>query len=368
MSKTNLQSSIIDFGRFEGKSIRIPNFEISWAGETVHQDGFWFGSDDGRLTNVSRSGKTVIAPFRWLPSGEAINSVAFSGLMMALSSRSEVIFVEFDSSTAGGGGSRTIHDGGAHGVLATSSGGFVAPLGLEGLLTLRPSSSKEQPMTVSAPEGKKINLYKLAHVFGDGSRDLFIGAVRRDGLLALDMATGLSQGPPDKSRILKAPGIDIIDVCSLSSSEWPYAAAGLGHDRSIHLWHNILGVQPPQALRFEAMMGSAYKIIHSHGHLLTLTSDALYVFPNLIERYLNGEYKGGETKVRIIPMDAFDACILYDELVAFMAGFAIAAPLDVVAGNNDLSDDLENHKSTPSLLDLHWDISQSTGWVRSAVA
>jgi hypothetical protein len=167
-----------------GKRIKFDDFDISWVGENPIGGGYCLGSEDGRIRTLGIDGSILTSASMSL-SKEAINDVAFSGRVMGASTRAEVAFV-----FQGAQGQFLLrYEGGAHGLITTSSGGFVAPLGRNGLLMMVPIDGPSQAIGKAKLDGESGNLYKLAHCNGDGRSDLIVGAARRDGLLIMGLET-----------------------------------------------------------------------------------------------------------------------------------------------------------------------------------
>src|SRR5207302_10296307 len=104
----------------EVSEIRIPGFEISWAGQDPWNRGFCFGSEDGRIKFTKVDSLAGQGPFSAADSGEAINGVAFTNDVMAVSTRSEVAFwsIPYSEKASIRFGE---YDGGAHDVISTDS-------------------------------------------------------------------------------------------------------------------------------------------------------------------------------------------------------------------------------------------------------
>ena len=67
--------------------------------------------------------------------------------------------------------------------------------------------------------------------------------------------------------MLKAPGLDIVDVCGLKSEPYPLAAAALGIDRAVYLIRDVRDAGSTPTLRFPGLEGTAYRLLSSQGHL-----------------------------------------------------------------------------------------------------
>ena len=347
-----------DFDGLKCNWFRFFDFEVSWAGENPWNGGLIFGSDDGRLRTTGADGRDGPPPSRVSDSGEAINGVAFTEESMAVSTRSDVTFIDLGPGRKGPGTSIAFR-GGAHGVVATSTGGFVAPLGPEGLLLMKPEPGPTQSMRISTPKNESFNLYKIARVHGDGHEDLFACAARRGGLLAIT----IQREGPNPSRSFKAPHLDVVDVCALGSLRWPRAAVGLGADHSLHLCRDLMDGTPPKTLHLNAMPGTAYSILHTDGHIFLLTSRGLYVLPRLASRFLDGDDIGGHTLGKFIPCRAVDAYLTYEKLLIVEADRVVTATIaSIIAKGESMGGMDSSSLETSPILDIPWESTPSQEW------
>lgn len=279
---------------FPSSEIRFPDFDISWAGLALPwRDVFCFGSEDGRIRFAELDSPEGPDPIVVAVSREAINGVAFSGDMMAVSTRGEVVFWHM-SDPSSEGFVTTTFVAGAHGVAVTPRGTFVAPLGIDGLLLKNPQSSDCLATTRIWPRGKTTYMYKLISVCSTSNpdRELLVCAARRDGVAIV--STELN-GPGGHLNTLRSPGNDIVDVCHIGAIEAPRAVAAIGKDCSLHLIRDASSPGKPPTLRFDGLIGAAYRILSAHGHIFLLTSRMLYAFPGLASRFLNSERPDGYT-------------------------------------------------------------------------
>ncbi len=307
------RSSNTEIAFVGGQKIHFDDFEISWVGENRLSEGLCFGSDDGRFRTWADSLNDPVSP-----SAEAVNGVAFVHRAMAVSTRADVSFILFDET---GRGHRVVHDGGAHGVIAISSGAFVAPLGRNGLLTMKPIEGPEQILASCQVVGERTNFYKLVHCAGDGTTDLVVGACRTDGLAILELNSLEDRIQPDRTYFFRGSGVDVVDVCSLQTHGRPQAVAWLGIDRSIHLSKDILDDVPPTSFRIKQLQGKAYSIQHDRGHVFLLTSEAVYMFPDLATRFLSGTCDDGLMVVLSYHTNAIDEIsICYGNLLLSING------------------------------------------------
>src|SRR5262245_56800249 len=105
----------------------IEGFEVCWVGRHPFQRGFCFGSTDGRLLLTDESGQAIGGLVKASVSCEAINGVSAIPGWVAASTRAEITLDCVSPKE-----SRAIFPLGSHGVIATDSGYFIAPLGPSG--------------------------------------------------------------------------------------------------------------------------------------------------------------------------------------------------------------------------------------------
>ena len=121
--------------------------EVTWVGPNPFAGGISLGFDDGSI-RFSDLDSVLYKVHQVSQAKEAINGIAVIGKSsLAVSTRSEVTFLEFESSTKGKG-FRTEFLGGGHGVLSTQSGYFIAPLGMRGLLIVKPDADSKPVFNV----------------------------------------------------------------------------------------------------------------------------------------------------------------------------------------------------------------------------
>ena len=353
--------------RLKYGEIRFPDFEVSWAGENPWNGGYCFGTEDGKLIPTSIDSFRGLPPMLASDSGEAVNGVAFSRrVMMAVSTRSKVVFHEFNSPDLSDY-KQFDFDGGAHGVISTTAGGFVAPLGIDGILSVDRSPGSNWSMRIFSSGNEKINFYNLVLLWGDGKKDVIVGAARDRGILSLVLAARDGRVTFESYRFFGMPGLDLVGVCSMSSPEWPNAAVGLGRDGSVHFCRDVLGDHPPHMFRFNKLQGAAYTILHHAGHLFILTNEALYTLPGLAARYLSGEFRGGRASVRESPLDAADIYLAHGRLLLVMADHVIDALVDDLVSEIDDASIGSLIQPTIDRIDAPWSVSSNLGWSHAVV-
>jgi len=323
--------------------------EFSWAGECPWTSGLCFGTYSGRLFMPLGSGQEVALPASIAV--DAINDVAFAGTLMAASTRGEVAVLRLNPSLGQIERLGEPYEGGAHGITARAAGGFLAPLGPDGLLFLDAVAGPGLPLRARVGNVGRdaLNFYKLASLCAFGGRgEVFASATRRDGLLIIVLDRGEVRPP-----ILgyHSPGLDIVDVCSLRSPRWPLAAAALGADRTILLSRNVFEDRP-QPLRLDGLKGKAYSLLCTQGHLFLLTRDGLAILPHLASRFLAGDPLDRPLRTWIMEGRSAEAFMAYDEIFLESGGEMVSFPIDLLAGD---SQRFESLLGNPVLPDLPWE-------------
>lgn len=259
------------------------DFPVTWAGRGRHDDEFCFGSEDGRVRFTTVDGKPIAETSADEKYSEAVNGVAFSGNLMAVSSRSEVVFWEMPKSGETQGRPACVPYG-SHGVIASAAGGFIAPLGPGGLMHARMSDDGTSVSIERVrPFDEVLDFYRVVG-FASKESELPVCAVRRNGIATID-----SSGDP-KSPTLNFTihgELDVIDVCSLATSAAPRAAAGLCRDGTVLLFHDVLDQAGRIAVRLNEIQGTAYRVFCAPEIIVILTSHGLYFFPGMAEHVLH---------------------------------------------------------------------------------
>ena len=104
----------------------------------------------------------------------------------------------------------------------------------------------------------------------------------------------------------------MVDICSLDSADHPRAVGALAIDRSVHLFLDLSDDRESSSITFEGLTGTAYRILNARGHILLLTSEALYVLTDLAARFLRGETGKGPTMILRTRLHAVDAAIAFN--------------------------------------------------------
>jgi hypothetical protein len=260
-------------------------------------------------------------------SHESLNGVAFAGDMMMITTRAELRLARIDGERIVF--SKNPYGGGAHGVIATPSGKFVAALGRQGYFIGR-HVAQEFEMTKVKATAVEDYCYEVARLGAVPDGELFMAAARRVGFTTLNITDDLQR--PSLSR-WSPRGADVISVCSLWTARHPHAAAALGIDRSIHLMRNALQadaicIQPHQNTR-----GKAYKIMYANDLLAVQTSKSIWIYQELVSRFLHDGDFARPLPVWEIPLEAVDVYFVGGLLLVELPSAIIPVRLDNLASD-----------------------------------
>jgi hypothetical protein len=289
------------------QSIHMPNFGITWAGVNPFGEGFCIGSETGHLVLTDTKGGRRSLLGRASASGEAVNGVAFSQNWLAVTTRKDINFVApllLDNRHS----QAVVIAGGALDVVVAPSGYFVIPLGPAGVMFVKPGMREDDPVTISNSEKHGLNFSRVIALEGETESDLIICAGRRGGLGYADFREGVRG---QLLHTVKFDELDIVDVCSMGSSEQPRAIAAAGRDGSLVLFHDIRSDKKPLTLKFKGVSGTVYRVLSARGDIYLLTSNGLFALIQLADRFCQGLSRGDfTTKVLRIPIEAADATMV----------------------------------------------------------
>ena len=154
--------------------------DVTWVGPNSRMPGLILGFENGAIILTDAATGHVSDLEQLSPNGEAINGIAAIGVAsLAVSTRSEVSFFQANSSVGPG---IAVFPGGAHGVVATGSGSYIAPLGPRGLLIVRPTSGLIQRMEVTTGTEGKLYFYRAAALHDRRGTETLIFANRKSGV------------------------------------------------------------------------------------------------------------------------------------------------------------------------------------------
>lgn len=340
---TSTKNGDVGVALFE--EIGIPGFEATWAGPS--RDGIHcaLGSEDGRIVVVDESGVVRVPPVPISGHREAVNGIAALKDWFAVSTRAD--FTVVAAAVTDDRLKKTTWPFGAFGVMATRFQQFLAPLGVDGILDIRPGLTFEAKRFFS--DQRSINIYALTTT-PDHDEDVIVAACRRQGIgFATCSAAGLSAD----FQLATIDGLDVIDVCTIGDLRFPLAAAALGRDGTIVV---VAGPRNgvKRTIKFPSIVGVAYRIFRSGEHMIVLTSVGLFVLPDIVERILafDDDENAFETPILELPMEAVDANMIGDRsLVVVEADRVVRFHLDAVLSERP------NERTSPS---TDWRRARST--------
>jgi hypothetical protein len=288
--------------------MQFENFDVSWAGPTLADRAFCFGSEDGRLLFTDHDGGPLEKPQKANDSGEAINGVAFLDRRIAVSTRNEIMIFTLGSGQPGGMPVTPVPFG-AHDVIAGVSGHFFAPLGRRGILTCLPGSGPIQEVTIIGGPAGEIYIYRVISLRTAGGEEVLACATRRGGVASMEFR---AEERKHTLGTLTFGGLDVVDICPLVPGEASSAAAALGKDGTVILFRDVLHERKPSTVKYESVKGVAYRLLSAGGNLFLLTSEGLHVITALVDRFLNRSRVAPVTPVLVIPIEAVDANVVGD--------------------------------------------------------
>jgi hypothetical protein len=304
---------------------QIHGQEISWVGLSPWTGKMCYGTESGALVfappngDIDGNGSRAVNILE-----DPINAVAFSGEYIAATSRNSISL------------GRRIRDGfvlsqafgdfGAHQVVARPRGGFIATLGTDGILLINPKGEDLEGLTVGFED--RANFYRIATLASRGNAEVFACAARGSGFLGLSIRGGsLETSVTDHVR----PEIDVIDVCSISSSDAPLAAAGLDRDGTIYLAKDVRDRVHPQSVKITGLTGTPYTILCLKGNIFVFTSLGMLIVPNLVHDFLAGKPIAEEASLPFMPIRGAEAFIANDELLFLVDGKVLSFDLSNIS-------------------------------------
>jgi hypothetical protein len=210
---------------------------------------------------------------------------------------------------------------GAHDVIAGVHGSFFSPLGRLGLLHYRPQEGGTQTVTVSsAGSGGELYVYRVISMEDHGRQEVVACATRLGGVAAMEY-----QGEDRENRLktITFAGLDVVDICPLKFGSNRTGAVAIGRDGTIVLFDDVLAILHPRTIKYPSIRGTAYRVLSIRGYLFVLTSKALYVIEDLVDRALAGVLGDYVTPVLTLEMDAIDASLVNDKWVMVVLSDAV---------------------------------------------
>ena len=183
--------------------------EVTWVGPNPFADGMSLGFDDGSIMFSELATGQGTETQQVSQAKEAINGIAAIGTSsLAVSTRSDVTFIQLDDPAID---TRTVFTGGAHGVISTQSGYFIAPLGMKGLLIVKPVVNGMQEINVTTGMEKNLYFYRMVVLRDTAGTEVWSLPIGKTASVSVRFM---------ESRIDK-----ISILCDLKDSTWLTSAA-----------------------------------------------------------------------------------------------------------------------------------------------
>jgi hypothetical protein len=291
--------------------IRFRDFEVCWAGPNPVGPGFCFGSEDGSLLFTGDDGSAPDPPVKGTMSGEAVNGVAGLGRWLTVTSRQEVTFwtlPEKKTETVFG----AVFPHGAHDVITTADGAFVAPLGRTGVMTIKPPFDEKHPVTVSGGKKEGLNFYRIVSLRSGNGQDVLACAARGAGIGATEFQWDREL---HNLNTVTFDELDVVDICAIGGAG-SLAVAAVARNGVLILLRDVFQDKHPITMKFDNVRGAAYRLMSCRGHLFLLTSKAMYLLVRFVDRFMAGEPVGSiTTPMLVMDMEAADANLCGDRWV-----------------------------------------------------
>jgi hypothetical protein len=290
--------------------IHWPDFDVSWAGPNPNGSGFCFGSDEGSLRITDEVGRITSPRLEGSLDSEAINAVAGWKNYRMVTTRGEMDLWPLPDTAETPVHPFTIPHG-AHDVIATAYGRFIAPIGQDGIMTVTlPPVDDKLLVAYHASQTVALDYYRLISLVSKPDEEVLACATRQRGVAATKM-----RFPPGRNTLIthNFEGLDVVDISPIGGSEHPHAAVAVGRDGTLILFKDVFAEADPPMLRFDAIQGTAYRLLGCRGDLFLLTSDGVYVVAGLASRFMAGTSNGAkDTPILRLPMEAVDANLCGD--------------------------------------------------------
>lgn len=290
-----------------GLAFPCADFPVTCAGGGRHDGEFCFGAEDGRLRFTTVGGELIDETWPDEQHSEAVNGVAFCAGLVAVSSRSELVFWEMPQRPESKSRPAPLSCG-SHGVITTASGYFIAPLGANGLMKMRAVPREGQPIKRIRARGELVDFYRVISI-ESGAGDLLVCAARNSGVATIELADGAE---PSWLAFTTHGDLDVVDVCSLATADAPRAVAGLCRDGRLLFSNDALNANSFVCLKDNRVEGSAYRVLFAQGTMIVLTSRGLYILPDLAQRLQHDLRAAALEFTGLITIEAVDANLVND--------------------------------------------------------
>ena len=282
----------------------MQDFAPTWIGGNPFDTGFVIGSRNGVLAFTNEQGSEIAERQDVSVSKSAINGIDGLNRYLAVTTSNEISVFGFPEKEGEKVRSSRINHG-AHTIIATTGGKFLAPLGPRGLGIITPDYDQAISFRVIAFKHEPV-FYRIAEMPPVGERSYFICACRDYGVGFIDWVH--SDDDPG-FQVGKFQGADVIDVIAIPTPDHPHAIAAVGTNGELFLCRDAVNQEPPITLHYDKLCGTVYRILASHGHLILMTGKAFYVLANLGKRLVQPVFDDSDSPVMTVPVDAIDAYV-----------------------------------------------------------
>ena len=331
--------------------------EVTWVGPNPFADGILLGFDDGSI-EFSDLATSDSKPQPVSKAKESINGIAAIGKnSLAVSTRSDVTFLQLEGPAED---TPTVFAGGAHGVISTQSGYFIAPLGMNGLLIVKPDpdANSKHEMTVTTGMNN-LYFYRMAVLRDTAGTEVLIFANRKNGV-GVSPFHGAQKG--GNIRSMRYEGLDVVDVCAVSTGSLSAVAIS---SRGEVLWLKDASKRDkPLVMRLPSVEGQVYRVLATTRHLFVLSSKALYVWIDLVGSVLRNENFSRQSVPYVVRIEAVDMSLLNDDTLMLVMGtnsikgFKIA---DIIGNSVNMSRISQLEDFTPRWVSEDVEQSQKVG-------
>lgn len=170
-------------------------------------------------------------------------------------------------------------------------------------MIVNPSTGEKHNLGITDPDASTVYFYKVTVLRDEQGNEVLACAARQMGVAAIPF--GL-RGVEHDLQTFGYKGWDVVDICALAPNS--LAAAAIGKDGTIRLFRNLLTDRATLSVRFPTITGVAYRLLSCRGHLLVLTSKAVYVFFGVAGKFIRDELMMSEpvlmTSIQIEAVDA----------------------------------------------------------------
>jgi hypothetical protein len=334
----------------------MPYPDITWAGENPFVRGYCLGNESGEILLTGMDGRTTLKN-RVSRSGEAINGLAYSKHCLAVTTRRDITFIH--DFLPGKQSEASVMDFGGHEVLAAPiSGHFVIPLGPDGLMFVKPAAGADIPVSISKSDSHGLNFCRVLPLPGSAGSDLVVAAGRRGGLAFADYRDGIDG---QLLHIIKFPELDIVDLCSLSTTEKPRAILVAAKDGTLVYFDDVAADKSPQIVKFRGIAGTVDRVLTIKGDVYLFTSLGLFSLFGLGHQL--SSRKTVQPLISRTDLDTADANTVYDRWLLVVGGdcvYCIDTEGIPRTSNGDMNSTNGDRWETPDQLTIQPNWEEST--------